>query len=171
LNNDLKKLNHQHIFVLPFIKDNGFPLNSVQPGLEKLAHSFINNESLKNRSLFIGDQYLKKGKTLLHGDFYPGSWMKNNDGIYIIDPEFSFIGDLEFDLGVFIAHIIITTLDEKYLTEILNYYSKSVNRKLVENYLGIEIIRRIIGLAQLPINLSLDEKDKLLKFSKHLLLN
>jgi len=171
LNSELKKLNHQHIFVLPFAIDNGFSLNSVQSGLEILAHSFINNEPLKNKSLNIGEKYLKKGKTLLHGDFYPGSWLQNNNEIYIIDPEFSFIGDLEFDLGVFIAHIIITTLEERYLNDIVNYYSNSVDYELIKNYTGIEIIRRLIGLAQLPINLSLDEKEKLLKFSKYLLLN
>jgi len=171
LNSELKKLNHQHIFVLPFAIDNGFSLNSVQSGLEILAHSFINNEPLKNKSLNIGEKYLKKGKTLLHGDFYPGSWLQNNNEIYIIDPEFSFIGDLEFDLGVFIAHIIITTLEERYLNDIVNYYSNSVDYELIKNYTGIEIIRRLIGLAQLPINLSLDEKEKLLKFSKYLVLN
>ncbi len=54
LNTELKKLNHQHIFVLPFIKENGFSLNSVQPGLEKLANSFISNDSLINKSIIIG---------------------------------------------------------------------------------------------------------------------
>ena len=170
LNNELKKLNHQHIFVLPLMKNNGFSLNSVQPGLEILANTFINKENLKNKSLVIGEKYLKKGKTLLHGDFYPGSWMQNDNKIFVIDPEFSFVGDLEFDLGVFIAHIIIATQNKKYLNEIISYYSNSVNKDLVSNYAGIEIIRRLIGLAQLPTNLTLKEKELLLKLSEHLLL-
>jgi len=170
LNNELKKLNHQHIFVLPFMKNNGFSLNSVQPGLEILANTFINKENLKNKSLVIGEKYLKKGKTLLHGDFYPGSWMQNDNKIFVIDPEFSFVGDLEFDLGVFIAHIIIATQNKKYLNEIISFYSNSVNIDLVSNYVGIEIIRRLIGLAQLPTNLTLKEKELLLKLSEHLLL-
>ena len=170
LNNELKKLNHQHIFVLPLMKNNGFSLNSVQPGLETLANTFINKENLKNKSLVIGEKYLKKGKTLLHGDFYPGSWMQNDNKIFVIDPEFSFVGDLEFDLGVFIAHIIIATQNKKYLNEIISYYSNSVNIDLVSNYAGIEIIRRLTGLAQLPTNLTLKEKEVLLKLSEHLLL-
>ena len=170
LNNELKKLNHQHIFVLPFMKNNGFSLNSVQPGLEILANTFINKENLKNKSLVIGEKYLKKGKTLLHGDFYPGSWMQNDNKIFVIDPEFSFVGDLEFDLGVFIAHIIIATQNKKYLNEIISYYSNSVNIDLVSNYAGIEIIRRLTGLAQLPTNLTIKEKEVLLKLSEHLLL-
>ena len=170
-NVELKNLNHQHIFVLPFIKENGFSLNSIQQGLENLALPFINNELLRNKSLTLGDQYLKRGSTLLHGDFYPGSWMQMDNEIFIIDPEFSFIGDLEFDIGVFIAHIIITTLKEEYLNDIIDDYSKSVDKELVKYYTAIEVIRRIIGLAQLPLNLSLDEKEKLLNFSKNLLLN
>ena len=170
LNKELKKLNHLHIFVLPFIKENGFSLDSIQPGLENLAFSIINDDLLKNKSLNIGELYLKTGSTLLHGDFYPGSWMQNDKGLYIIDPEFSFIGDLEFDLGVFIAHVIIITQEIKYLNDIVKYYSKPVNEILVKYYAGIEIIRRTIGLAQLPLNLSLEEKEKLLKFSKDLLL-
>ena len=171
LNDELKKLNHQHIFILPFIKENGFSLDSIQVGLEKVAHSFIDNELLKNKSLIIGNEYLKKGKTLLHGDYYPGSWLQNNQEIYIIDPEFSFIGDLEFDLGVFIAHIIIITQKEQCLSEIIRYYSGQINKELLLNYTAIEIIRRIIGLAQIPIDLSLNEKENLLNFSKQLLLN
>ena len=167
----LKNLNHQHIFVLPFMKENGFSLNSIQLGLESLALPFINDERLKNKSLTLGDQYLKRGSTLLHGDFYPGSWIQTDKQIFIIDPEFSFIGDLEFDIGVFVAHIIIITLNEEYLNEIMNYYSKSVDKELVKYYTAIEVIRRIIGLAQLPLNLSIDEKQKLLNFSKTLLLN
>tara|TARA_B100001094_G_scaffold11550_1_gene10249 strand:- start:9734 stop:10705 length:972 start_codon:yes stop_codon:yes gene_type:complete len=171
LNNELKKLNHQHIFVLPFIKDNGFSLDSVHKGLEVLAHSFISNEFLKNKSLSIGEQYLKKGSTLLHGDFYPGSWVQNKNKLYVIDPEFSFIGDIEFDLGVFVAHLIIITLEERYLINIINYYSESIDQKLVKYYTGIEIFRRIIGLAQLPTSLRLNEKEYLLKLSNRLLLN
>tara|TARA_B100000768_G_C11239531_1_gene358839 strand:+ start:92 stop:1063 length:972 start_codon:yes stop_codon:yes gene_type:complete len=170
LNIDLKKLNYQHIFVLPFIKQNGFSLDSVHKGLNQLAIPLIDNKALQNKSLLIGKRYLTKGKTLLHGDFYPGSWIKSQNKIFIIDPEFSFLGDLEFDLGVFIAHIIMTTQKQNYLKIIIDYYSKSVDEKLVADYACIEIIRRLIGLAQLPINLTLDEKEKLLKFANNLLL-
>ena len=45
-----------------------------------------------------------------------------------------------------------------------------MNIDLVSNYAGIEIIRRLTGLAQLPTNLTLKEKEVLLKLSEHLLL-
>ena len=43
---------------------------------------------------------MQNGDTLLHGDYYPGSWMRVRERLYIIDPEFSFAGPKEFDLGI-----------------------------------------------------------------------
>ncbi|TFG71241.1 MAG: hypothetical protein E4H26_12690 [Flavobacteriales bacterium] len=33
----MRHLNHQHIFVLPFMEDNGFVLDDVQTGLQQLS--------------------------------------------------------------------------------------------------------------------------------------
>ena len=42
-NSSLKELNHEHIFVLPFQK-NDFQLDDIQSGLKKLS-TFITNDS------------------------------------------------------------------------------------------------------------------------------
>ena len=55
----------------------------------------------------VGDIYLSDdGGVLLHGDYYPGSWLKTDAGFRVIDPEFCFLGPPEFDLGVLAAHWI-----------------------------------------------------------------
>jgi 5-methylthioribose kinase len=36
-NHGMRALNHEHIFVYPFLVDNGFNLDTVQPGLQALA--------------------------------------------------------------------------------------------------------------------------------------
>lgn len=171
LNKELKELNHQHIFILPFNKDNGFDLNASQKGLKDIAQEFIEDKILKNKILLIGNRYLNTGKTLLHGDFYPGSWMKNNNQIYIIDPEFSFAGDIEFDYAVLAAHLILITSNIKLLELIVDKYlnKKIINLKLFYNYTATEIIRRLIGIAQLPLNSTIEQKRKLLYFSKSLI--
>ena len=171
LNKELKELNHQHIFILPFNKDNGFDLNASQHGLKYLAQEFIEDKILKNKILLIGNRYLNTGKTLLHGDFYPGSWMKNNNQIYIIDPEFSFVGDIEFDYAILAAHLILITSNIKLLELIVDKHinKKIINLKLFYNYTGTEIIRRLIGIAQLPLNSTIEQKRKLLYFSKSLI--
>ena len=169
-NKELRLLNHQHIFVLPFKKDNGFSLDSVQEGLEALSITYKKDTKLKQKIASIGERYLTKGNTLLHGDYYPGSWMVLDKNIYIIDPEFSFKGFVEFDLGVLAAHTIMATMNNSYLSKIKDIYSLDVDEKLLSQITGIEIMRRLIGLAQLPLNRTLDEKNSLLKTAYRLIM-
>lgn len=169
-NSALRQLNHQHIFVLPFLQDNGFQLDDIQPGLQHLSQQYKTDESLKKVVETIGEKYLSAGDTLIHGDYYPGSWMTVNNSVFIIDPEFSFMGFAEFDLGVMIAHIVMATMDTGFLETIPNRYPLQVSPNLVKQIVGIEIMRRLIGLAQLPLNRSIDEKDYLLQEARKMIL-
>ena len=45
-----------------------------------------------------------------------------------------------------------------------------VDIKLIQQVAGIEIIRRLIGIAQLPLNRTLQEKETLLKMAKKMIL-
>ena len=170
-NIELRKLNHDHIFELPFKENNSFNLDHIQKGLENLSNPFKKNNSLKEKVLYAGKIYLEKGNTLLHGDYYPGSWMRVGDNNYVIDPEFSFVGPKAFDLGVMSAHIIIASGKTSFLEEIYNMYPAKAEFKKISLYCGIEIIRRLIGLAQLPIKRSLMEKKELLNFAEELILS
>ena len=171
LNLSLRQLNHQHIFVLPFVEDNGFELDDVQVGLQELSMRYKTDSNLKNIITKIGDQYLQPGKYLLHGDYYPGSWMRTPDNLYIIDTEFSFAGFREFDIGVMAAHLIIVSSDESFLNQIINKSSPEVNEQLICQVTGTEIMRRLIGLAQLPMERSVDEKQRLLTLAYQLIMN
>ncbi|MGI9552776.1 MAG: phosphotransferase, partial [Aurantibacter sp.] len=46
-NMEMRLLNHQHIFVLPFMKDNGFSLDDIQPGLQDLSLPYKTDVELK----------------------------------------------------------------------------------------------------------------------------
>jgi 5-methylthioribose kinase len=133
--------------------------------------SFKENENLKKQVNIIGEKYLSKGDTLLHGDYYPGSWMSINDLLYVIDPEFGFVGFPEFDLGVMAAHLIIATHDLSYIEKIEKTYPKTIDMKLLKKIAGIEIMRRLIGLAQLPLSRTLADKEQLLLMSKNMILS
>lgn len=162
-NIEMRQLNHQHIFVLPFMEDNGFQLDVIQDGLQALSMPYKQDKELKSIIDSIGKKYLSEGDTLLHGDYYPGSWMTKGDQIYVIDPEFSFVGFAEFDLGVMIAHVIVTAMDADYMESIFQMYSGKVDKKLTRQTAGIEIMRRMIGLAQLPLGRTIEEKQYLLQ--------
>jgi len=167
----LRQLNHQHIFHLPFLIDNGFQLDEVQPGLQELSMLYKKDDDLKSIIKELGDRYLDSGTDLIHGDYYPGSWMKSNDKIYVIDAEFSFVGFKEFDLGVMAAHLILSTSDINYLDKVVDHYRSIYDKNLVTQIAGIEIIRRLIGLAQLPLERTLEEKAELLKMARGLIIN
>ena len=166
-NSKLKKLNHQHLFIYPFLINNGLDLDSIQPGLQELALPYIKNDNLQKRVTQLGDLYLSEGPSLLHGDYYPGSWIRTDDGFKIIDPEFSHFGQPEFDLGVFTAHMYIAQQPERILQSIKqNFHQyKHFDTELAISYTGIEILRRLIGLAQLSTPLTIDQKSELLRHS------
>ena len=170
-NMEMRLLNHQHIFVLPFLEDNGFPLDDIQEGLQELSMPYKQDHKLKAVVDEIGKKYLSQGNTLLHGDYYPGSWMTEADNLYVIDPEFGFVGFPEFDLGVMAAHIIMATSDDSYLKTIGNFYKGNANKKLMIQVTGIEIIRRLIGLAQLPLERAIAEKQYLLELARKMILS
>lgn len=169
-NRALRKLNHQHIFVLPFMRDNGFQLNDVQQGLQELSLPYKNNTEIKTVVNKLGDMYLSNGNVLIHGDYYPGSWMQLNNEVYIIDPEFSFIGFKEFDLGVMAAHLIMITMEASSVETVLKLYKGKAEIRIVSQVAGIEIMRRLIGLAQLPLQRTIKEKDYLLQLARKMIL-
>ncbi len=170
-NRGMRALNHEHIFNYPFLENNGLNLDTVQTGLAELALPYQRDDVLRDKVAQLGHVYIanaQPGSTLLHGDYYPGSWLQPTNGIKIIDPEFCFYGPAEFDLGVMLAHLMLAQQPTKTIETVLNNYTKPVgfSETLRQQFTGVEIMRRLIGLAQLPVSLSLDEKRELLEVAK-----
>lgn len=170
-NKAMRALNHEHIFHFPLLKDNGLDLNSITPGLGHIAQKVKQNSKYVHTVLELGEIYIKSsGPALLHGDFYPGSWLKTSKGIKVIDPEFCFLGPPEFDWGIMLAHLILSqqpsTLIESLFVRIR--YQKKLNHELLTQFAGIEIMRRLIGVAQLPLSMGLEKKEQLLVLSQQM---
>jgi len=167
----LRQLNYEHIFDLPFRENNGFPLEGIQEGLGELAKKYSSDSRLVSVIKQMGQIYLSQGQVLIHGDYYPGSWVKTDGGIKIIDPEFSFMGTAEFELGVFIAHLRMSgMLPKKIVTWLERYYTGDYDLAKAEQFASIEIMRRIIGIAQLPLEMSIEEKAQIMESAKVTLL-
>ena len=62
------------------------------------------------------------------------------------------------------------TGDDSYIPMICEMYDRNCNYNLVQQYAGIEIMRRTIGLAQLPLVRSLEEKSQLLQLARDLII-
>lgn len=169
-NLELRKLNHTHIFELPFMEENGFSLDEVQQGLQALSEPYKKDKILQEKMQELGECYLGAGEVLVHGDYYPGSWMSYDDQVFVIDPEFCFIGFAEFDLGVMAAHLIMATMQFGHIDTIFESYGADLDYKLTRQIAGTEILRRLIGLAQLPLSRTLDEKAYLLQEARNFVL-
>ena len=167
LNTGMRQLNHEHIFNFPFNSDNGFELEAVQSGLSSIAINEKTDPDLVNIITEMGQIYLSPGETLLHGDFYPGSWMQSN-GNYVLDPEFAFKGQKEFDLGVLIAHMKMASQADKKVDSFLGHYGAEISfdKAHAMRFAGVEILRRLLGVAQLPLQLSVAQKRELVSLAK-----
>ena len=170
-NRAMRALNHEHIFVLPLEEDNGLDLEGFTPGLADAARALTEDRAYVARVRALGEHYLEDGGVLAHGDYFPGSWLRTSDGVRVIDPEFCFIGPAAFDLGFMLGHLYLASEPETTAARALELYGGSSEiESLARQFAGVEIMRRLIGVAQLDTDLNLEAKTALLERSRELVL-
>ena len=162
-NEAMRALNHEHIFALPIRAANSLKLDAITPGLDELASELKADAAYCRRVTELGKVYLGEGVCLVHGDFFPGSWMRCRGGIRVIDPEFCFFGTPEFDFGVLLAHMHLAGMGTELKIA-------GLDKNLLLGFAGVEIMRRLIGVAQLPVRYAIEEKQRLLELSRKLVL-
>ena len=153
-NRAMRKLNHEHQYDLPMRTENARQLRGNARYCERIAE--------------LGALYLADGASLLHGDFFPGSWIATVYGVRIIDPEFCFPGPREYDLGVFLAHLEFIRARNLWDLVIEEYGGAAVDWPMARRFAGAEIMRRLIGVAQLPLAADFETKRAWLAFSEEL---
>jgi len=172
VNMDMRRLNHEYLYELPLLEENGLKLDRITPGLQDAANQLKAKKSYVRRIAELGDLYLRNGPRLLHGDYFPGSWLRHSGGVRIIDPEFCFFGPAEYDAGVFIGHLLLAQRPLAFAGSMFEHYKPSFafDRSLAWQYAGMEIMRRLIGVGQLPMSAPITVKRQLLRLSERLVL-
>jgi dTDP-4-dehydrorhamnose 3,5-epimerase len=159
------ELNSDYIFNLPFDSENkSINLDEVTPGLEQLCNKYKIDKKLKEKVYELKEVYWRDTKTLIHGDYYPRSWLKTPKGLFVIDPEFAFYGQPEFDLSVFISHMEMSSQGKKVFDALKENYG-SFNESQTLKLAAVEIFRRIMFVSQLPLVNDLALKSSLLERS------
>jgi 5-methylthioribose kinase len=171
-NRAMRVLNHEHIFTFPLRDGNGLDLDAITPGLQDAAAELTQDRAYCDAVAALGNRYRADGAALVHGDYFPGSWLQSAEDVRVIDPEFCFLGDPEFDLGVMSAHLTIAGCDG----QVFDMISAAANGRrldpaLVAGYAGVEIMRRLIGVAQLPLTFAIGRKRALLERSRRLVVD
>lgn len=170
-NRAMRALNHLHIYELPLAQENGLELERFEPGLLRSAEQLRADDAYREVVAETGERYLANGDTLLHGDYFPGSWLRADDGLKVIDPEFCFAGDPEFDLGVAMAHFALAGVPVEAASQLLAAYMTLADRVTIDaewvaRYASCEVMRRLIGVAQVPLPPSNGRRAELLQRSR-----
>lgn len=151
-NRQMLAVNHAHIFVLPFAQA---------------------DRDLGELAALLGHQYLARKGALLHGDFFPEAWVYGANIIQVIDPEFCLFGPPEFDLGVMAAHLMIAGDTVSTSDDLIEQYGAfgggPVDRTLAAGYAGVEIWRRLIGVAPVSFPISDDRRQALIALAAALI--
>lgn len=172
-NREMRHLNHAHLFEIPLQPSNGLDLDAITPGLARIATSLKKDPRYCRETARLGrEAYLADGPSLLHGDFFPGSLLRTASGPRVIDPEFGFFGRPEFDAGVFLAHLALSGQSVDLAQAWRSEYTAppGFDENLMRQLTGVEIMRRLVGYAQLPVGYGIARKQELLELSRDLVL-
>ncbi len=153
-NAEMLALNHHYIFEQPFLSGGG------DAGLAGVA-------------AVLGKRYLAGSGVPLHGDYFPGAWVKSARGLCIIDPEFCLVGPPEFDAGVMAAHLVMAGGPASTPQMLAARYHAAgggaLDLALLTRFAGVEIWRRLRGVAQLPLRADAAARGVLLDVARAML--
>ena len=79
----------------------------TSPQLDAIAASFRTDAPLKVAVQELKWMFLNRGEALIHGDLHTGSIMATPENTRVIDPEFAIYGPMGFDLGAFMANLLL----------------------------------------------------------------
>lgn len=152
-NRAMRALNHAHIFELPFRAEPPRDLDGVLPGLAAVHAAVVATQGVVEAAAALGEVYLADGDALVHGDLYPGSVLVRDGQLFVLDAEFGFFGDPSFDRGVLAAHLVLSGQDDRLVARALAGAPARARA-----FAGVEILRRLLGVAQLPLDADLSTR-------------
>ncbi|ERN54502.1 S-methyl-5-thioribose kinase [Alkalihalophilus marmarensis] len=113
-NPELCKITEDLVFTDPFFDHD---TNDFEDHLKDTVNELWKNEELKLEAAKLKYIFLTKSEALIHGDLHTGSVFVTAEETKVIDPEFAFYGPAGFDLGLFIANILLNTISKTAIDE------------------------------------------------------
>jgi 5-methylthioribose kinase len=102
-NDDMRRLHGEHVFALPF-RRNDFALPE---GLQLEAERIWGDGDLVAIADHAYARYLQPRGALVHGDVQAGNVLLAARGPVLLDAEIAHVGDPAFDVGTLIAHLLL----------------------------------------------------------------
>ena len=116
INKELCDISECLVFREPYTDDKG--RNVVIPeSMEFVKEHIYNNVQLRVEAAKLKNNFMNNAQSLIHGDLHSGSIFINENGIKVIDPEFSFYGPMGYDIGNVIGNLYFALNNRKHLME------------------------------------------------------
>jgi 5-methylthioribose kinase len=107
INPDLCKITEDLVFTDPFFNHDS---NDYEPELGPDVERIWQDQALKLEVAKLKQKFLTKAEALLHGDLHTGSIFADDKETKVIDPEFAYFGPIGFDIGQFIANLLLNAI-------------------------------------------------------------
>ncbi|TYR79801.1 S-methyl-5-thioribose kinase [Priestia megaterium] len=110
INPDLCNITEELVFTDPFFN---YDTNEFEETLQRDVEDLWADEAVKLEAAKLKQKFLTSSQTLVHGDLHTGSIFANEQWTKVIDPEFAFYGPFGFDLGHFIANLLLNAISRE----------------------------------------------------------
>lgn len=117
-NKAMRRISEDFIFTYPFTEHQ---MNRYNPLITETVSDIRNNNELKAEIGKIKHQFTANKQALIHGDLHTGSIMVTDNDTKVIDAEFAFYGPMGFDIGVFIANVLMNSISHHNDSVYQNY--------------------------------------------------
>ena len=116
INPELCAISECLVFTEPY--NNNKSRNIISEGNEDFVErKLYKNLDLQFAVLKLKEKFMTYSQSLIHGDLHSGSIFINENGIKIIDPEFSFYGPMAYDIGNVIGNLYFPLYRAKFFME------------------------------------------------------
>lgn len=109
-NPELCKITEDFVFTYPFFDSE---TNNIEPQMQLKVETIWGNAELKLEVAKLKRSFLTEAEALLHGDLHTGSIFASQEETKVFDPEFAFYGPIGFDIGQFIANLIMQAISRE----------------------------------------------------------
>ncbi len=110
INPDLCKITEDLVFTDPFFDHE---TNDYESELQSDVDKIWNNHELKLEVAKLKQKFLTQADALVHGDLHTGSIFASDTETKVIDPEFAYYGPFGFDIGQFIANLLLNAISRQ----------------------------------------------------------
>ncbi|HEK9099395.1 S-methyl-5-thioribose kinase [Bacillus pfraonensis] len=140
VNPDLCKITEDLVFTDPF---GNYDTNNYEKELQPTLDELWCDKKLKLQVAQYKYKFLTRKEALIHGDLHTGSIFSSPSETKIIDPEFATFGPLGFDLGQFIANLLLNALSREEKRSVLFYHIEKTWSNFVEVFTKLWVLEGV----------------------------